>query len=112
MERETRQFATSGGHVVEIKTYLTVDETDSIQDALVEEMTIETGQDGKPGVQSFKASLVKKSRNAAISAVIVSIDSVLEDVLKSFLALPAKDGMEVVNEVNKINSGLDNEKKD
>lgn len=111
MERELRKFATTGGHVIEMKTFLTLGEMDSIQDELAGGMKVDVKSDGQIGAPSFDGSVMKKARNAAISVVVVSVDGASENILENFLALPAKDATEALVEIDKVNDGLGDEKK-
>lgn len=111
MERETRKFQTSGGHEVEMKTYLTFGESKAISDVYLEGVKVKLGADGKPELPTFEAQSNSRAQDKAIEILLVSLDGSVENVYQRVMDLPQKDGEEVIAAIEKLRGGLGDEKK-
>lgn len=83
MKRTTREFTTSGGHLISIKSYLTFDEMEPI-------LKIEDQFD--------------KSRKI-IEIALISVDSVTENPSMIARSLPLRDYTEIAKEVSSAVDG-------
>ena len=113
MERETKEITTpiSGSKVV-LKTWLTGKEKRQITSVYLNDLQVEKS-DGSEEEPSLKVTgdMLQKSQDAAIEALIVSIDESTEKVLDTLLDLRDEDFQFVLNEINKITNPITEEGK-
>lgn len=109
--RETKKFKTQGGNEVEIYTYITGGEAREISNVFLEGMKFKVDQTGATQSNELNANLANKAQDKAIEKLVVSIDGKKENILKEVLNLPNPDFVEVIREIDKIQTGLTEEKK-
>lgn len=110
MERETKKI-TIGKLEIELKTYLTFGESREISDIYLQNASVGVDMDGKTKISDIKASISTEVQNKAIEIIVVSIDGKKENILDSILNLPDNDGKELMNEIDKIQNPLTEQKK-
>ena len=108
MERETKTIKTPTGIVVELKTYITGREKQSIDIALYGDMKA-TG-DGTGKMEVSLKSVIEQD-NATIKAVVVNIDGSPDNVFDKVLDMKTQDFDFVLREAKQVVAGLEIEKK-
>lgn len=111
MSRETREFKTSGGNVVELKSFITGGEARQLQTTVMETLKMKVDDGGKPVVDGFDPLITGKIQDQSIKLIVVSLNGKTEKVLENILDLPNAEFNEIVAEVDKIAQGLSEEKK-
>lgn len=105
-ERATREFKTSGGHVLVLNDYITGREQRAIQEVFLKNVEISrlSQADGKTdaGMTGFNAGAISEAQDITFRYLIVSVDGATEDVVSRILDLPATEFDEVVGVVNEI----------
>ena len=111
MERETHTVVTPvNKHNLVLKSYITGREKRALISVLTKDVTIEMkGDVATP--KGFKGEIIEQAENAALTAVIVSVDAVTENVIEAVLNMHVNDYDFVVAEVNKITSAAAFEQK-
>lgn len=99
MDRPTKEFKTSGGHIVVFKTYATGREFNAIQSVYLSAGKINVV--GKEVVlDNFSTDIHLKAKEKMIEVLVVSIDGATDSVLEKCLDLPANEYNEIVDFVS------------
>lgn len=94
--RETKEYTTkSGAHKFVAKTYITAREERDIQEPMFKSMEVKAKMSGEQEMSSFKGSLLHEIQDKRITAVLVSLDDSIEDILKRVLDLPLPEYEEI-----------------
>lgn len=101
MERATKEFTTSGGHKVVIKTYATGREFQMIQDVYLAGTKINVEQ-GEVKVDGFNVGSESKAREKTIELLVVSFDGDTKDVVNKIYDLPYQETEEILKELNEV----------
>jgi hypothetical protein len=101
MNRETKTFTTSSGHVVEFYAYLTGKESRMLENEMLSGMKIEIAEDGKKST-SVAANTLNASQDKAMRMLIQSFDSNKDNAFDAVENLPADEYFEVVKALNPI----------
>lgn len=99
MERETKSITTPNGIEVVLKTYITGREKRDLNASIIGS-GVAVSSDGQ--VTGLSGELVNKRQDAAISAVVVSVNGSTENVLDTILDLKSEDYDAVVSAVSDI----------
>jgi hypothetical protein len=106
MPRPTREFKTSGGHVIVQYDYITGREQRAIQEVFLRNVEISrlSQADGKTdaGMTGFSAAVVSEAQDLSFKLLIVSMDGTNDDVVSRILDLPAIEFGEVVAAINEV----------
>lgn len=100
-KRETKEFTTSGGHVIVHKTYLTGREFNEIQAVLMKDIKIDA-IGASPQIQGFNAAAIEESNKKMLELVVVSVDGKTENVADLVLDLPYQETQEVTEALDAI----------
>lgn len=99
--RETKTFTTTGGHVIEHKTYITGREMNEIQKVLLKNVKVDVKGAGQD-VTGFEASSITELNNKTLEVVVVSVDGKKENVIDTLLDLPNSEYAEVIAKINEV----------
>ena len=109
--RETKEFVTPvGKNKIVAYSYLTGREKRAISDVFLRSTKFSMDENQKIKTDSVDATLTNKSRDRAISLIVVSVDGVKEDVVNKILDLRNEDYEFVVAEIDKITEPTDKKK--
>lgn len=109
--RPTKIVETPNGRKVEINTFITEREKESIQDIFLSKMEISRLQEGGMGqgasadISGMKGSAATEANHLTYSIMIVSIDGITENVLDTFLDMDSADTQLVKEAINEITEG-------
>ena len=103
-QRETQLLETTTGHKVELHTYITGREKRAIESVFYRDVEM-TQTGAEQTIKGFKGAALEEAQNAAITAVVVSVDGNTSNVLDRVLDLPAVDYQEVIAAINEITEG-------
>lgn len=98
MDRPTHEFATSGGHKLIFKDYITGGENREIR-------AIYIYASQKPEEQRDAALISNEADDKLFSLCIVSLDGDTENISARVAALPLQDFKEVIAEANQVYEG-------
>jgi len=99
--RQTREFVTSGGHKVVIKTYCSGREWQDIQDVYLKDAKINMiGNDVK--VEGFSPKADSLAKEKAVELLVVSIDGKTTSVLADVFNLPFAETAEILAQVDAV----------
>lgn len=101
MNRDTKTFTTSKGHVVGFYAYLTGKESKSLENEMLAGMKIEISEDGKKST-SVAANTLNASQDKAMRILIQTFDGKNENAFEDVENLPADEYFEVVKALNPI----------
>lgn len=110
MERETKKFKTSGGTEYEIKTYLTFKEARELQSVYLDNADLVAGADGSH-VPSVKGNVARLAQDKSIEITLVSINGKTSNVLDELEKMKAHEATEIIDQINKIQDPITEEKK-
>lgn len=108
--REIKTIETTGGHKVEIKTYVTGGEAREISNVYIADTNVEMDETGKVKMPTINAGLVNRAQDKAIEMIVVSVDGSTENVVQTVLALPKWDFDEILKAVDEAQKGLSEKK--
>src|SRR5690606_11165340 len=107
IKRATKEFKTSGGHVVVTQAYITGLEVENIRNFYAGKVQIDSysQKDEKVGVSGLTADAAMETKKLALRTVMVSVDGVSENVDNIALKLPNDDYQEILDAVNELIEG-------
>ncbi len=107
MQRETKTIATPSGNKVEIYSYLTAREANSVKEELYRTLKLDVSSAGGSDPISTKISgeFVLEQEKKLLGIIVKSIDGVSENILETLLNMRNDDYQFIVAEVNKIHQG-------
>lgn len=113
MERETHEIVTpEEGIKVVLKSWITGREKRAINSVYLKSVNISANNpEGGEGDYEISGSVVQESQDAAINAIVDSVNGSKENVLDAILDMKAKDTEFVIEEVQKVAGGLEEETK-
>ena len=95
--KPTREFKTTGGHVLVLNEYITGAENWEMKQVYISGM--------KDGQTVDAGATAQAAERKAFELVVVSIDGVTEKIADVILALPVSEYSEIANEVRPIVEG-------
>lgn len=102
-KRETKEFTTTGGHVLVYKTYVTGRESNEIQKIILQDMKLEIGEAKlSPFIGQVSAAHFTELNNKTIEILVVSLDGKTEALLDKILDLPNQEYSEVIAKLNEV----------
>ncbi len=104
MQRETKKFTTSKGNEIEIKTYLTGGESNSVKEGLYNHMRLNKDS-GDAIVNDIPGVFLLEQEKKILSIVLVSVKGKTEDLVSLIENLPNDEYQEIVAQVNEVYKG-------
>ncbi len=104
MNRETKVFATPGGHAVVLNAYLTGREAQELKSIMFSALKVnmDDAQSGKIGVGDIPSAFLVDQEKKAMSYLVVSVDGDATSPVDKLLDLPSTEYDAVVKEINAI----------
>lgn len=111
-DRETREIATTGGHKIVLKSYLTGREANELKAVMYGalKMNMDDAQSGKVNIGEVPGTFLVEQEQKALELLVVSFDGSTETPIAKLLDLPSSEYEEVIKEVNKIQNPTTPEK--
>ena len=97
MERETKVIKTPSGDAIEIKTYITGREVETIEDIMYAEVKDPSGK--------FNMTFLRRQTHKLIEIMVVSINQKKEDLLNIILDMKSEDYIFIIKELDGMTSG-------
>lgn len=103
-KRETQILDTVNGYQVELHTYITGREKRAIESVFYRDLEM-TQTGAEQTITGFKGAALEEAQNAAIAAVVVSVNGNPNKIPDRVLDLPAEDYQEIIAAINEITEG-------
>ena len=110
-DRDTHQIVTPRGHTLELRSWINGREKQRIDGAMFGSFATEVDKDGNPQPK-MSDTMQAAQENAAILAIVVTVDNSENDVLNKVLDMRVDDFEFVTKHLDKIVKGDFDEKKE
>lgn len=105
---ENAKVTLPSGSVLTVRKWLTGADKRALQAALLTDVRIETGADGKPRMRegAISADTLAAAENKLLELVIVDIDGTPDDIVKRVLEMRGTDYDAVIKTANDVSNGF------